>query len=633
MLLVCAVGLSQQTEGPVVDAGQKLLDILNTPITVASSVPLSVRESPGIVSIIQREEILASGARDLLEVLQFVPGFDFASDTQGVVGLGVRGNWGHDGKVLLLIDGQEMNEPLYGTLQFGGHYPIDDVLRIEIIRGPGSVVYGGYAELAVINVITRKGGTIGGAEGTFWLGKMAGASTALAQGHLSYGQSWGEYNLSLSYTRSSVPQGVGVWPVGSGTGAQILQAGDPSGLNQDFLNLKASCGELNVHYLRDGYSVQDYTQEAASSTQALRFPSELFGVDYRYEAGDWSFQPKFTIKSQRPWNYFDALTDKNIRTTGSLIGTWAASNSLKTTAGVEASQDDSEIFFSTNGIRQTYIYENRAYFFQMLWTPGFGNLDLGLRQDRHSVFGSATSPRLAFTRAEKDWHLKLLASGAFRAPSIENLLVNPGLIPERTTTYEVEAGHAMGTSSYLTANAYFLRVHNPISYANPAPGVNGYFNFDYTGSRGLEVSVRTAAREFVLQNALSLSRADDRHAEFYEVANHDSYHVGFSNLKVTSLLQWQFRQGWSLNPGLIVLGPRYGYRFGDVLPSRFGTTVLVNAFLSHRISDHFEAGLNLVNMGNTPNTYIQAYGSPQVGGNPPLPGPGREISLRISCHY
>src|SRR6185503_20212783 len=70
-------------------------------------------------------------------------------------GIGVRGNWGHEGKVLLLIDGQQMNETLYSTNQLGNHYPVDQIERIEIIRGPGSAIYGGYAELAVINVITR----------------------------------------------------------------------------------------------------------------------------------------------------------------------------------------------------------------------------------------------------------------------------------------------------------------------------------------------------------------------------------------------------------------------------------------------------------------------------------------------
>lgn len=78
-----------------------------------------------------------------MQVLQLIPGFDFGVDVEGIVGIGVRGNWAHEGKVLMLWDGLEMNEDLYSTLQFGGHYPVGQIKRIEIIRGPGSAIYGG----------------------------------------------------------------------------------------------------------------------------------------------------------------------------------------------------------------------------------------------------------------------------------------------------------------------------------------------------------------------------------------------------------------------------------------------------------------------------------------------------------
>jgi outer membrane cobalamin receptor len=609
------------------------LEILNTPITVATHVPLSLRESPGIITVLQREEILASGARDLMDVLRFVPGFEFASDTQGVVGLGVRTNWGHDGKVLLLIDGQEMNETLYGTLQFGGHYPIDNVLRIEIIRGPGSVTYGGFAELAVIKVVTRKGGNLEGAEGTFEGGRMAGASTTLARGHLAYGRAWGESDFSLSYARGTVPQGTGPWQTGALAGNRTVQAGDQSALRQDFLNLKYAWGDLNLQYLRDAYVIADYTGEGRAATSDLRFPAEYFGADYEFGLGDWSFRPRFTIKSQSPWMYTESRTDRNTRTTSSLFGTWGGSRAIRLTMGLEATQDHASIFLSSRGIRETSTYQNQAGLVQAIWSGDNGNLDLGFRYDQHNVFGVATSPRLAFTKATERWHFKILAAGAFRAPSIENLLVNPALVPERTTTYELELGHALGPATYLTANAYHLTVRNPISYGNPAPGVNGYFNFDQVGSKGIELGLRSIGRDLVVRTTLSLSRAEDRKADFYGVTGQPAYHVAFSDLKFTSQVQWQFLAGWSLNPGLLVLGPRYGYRFGETQPSRFGTTTLLNLYLSHSLSNHLEAGLNLTNLGNAPTTYIQGYGVPGTSGNPPLPGPGRELSLRVSFTF
>ena len=102
-----------------------LEELLNVQISVASKKALTLRESPGIVTLITEDEIKNSGAHDLLDVLSMVPGLQFGVDVEGAIGIGVRGNWGHEGKVLLLIDGQEMNEPLYSTIQFGEHYPVE----------------------------------------------------------------------------------------------------------------------------------------------------------------------------------------------------------------------------------------------------------------------------------------------------------------------------------------------------------------------------------------------------------------------------------------------------------------------------------------------------------------------------
>ncbi|HEX7413290.1 MAG TPA: TonB-dependent receptor plug domain-containing protein, partial [Bacteroidia bacterium] len=140
----------------------ELEKLINSLISVASKKPLNVRESPSIVTLVTADEIKNSGARDLVDVLRLVPGIDFGMDVEGVVGIGMRGNWAHEGKVLLLLDGQEMNEILYATTQFGNHFPIDQIKKIEIIRGPGSAIYGGYAEYGVINIVTKQGGDING---------------------------------------------------------------------------------------------------------------------------------------------------------------------------------------------------------------------------------------------------------------------------------------------------------------------------------------------------------------------------------------------------------------------------------------------------------------------------------------
>ncbi|MFH1049868.1 MAG: TonB-dependent receptor plug domain-containing protein, partial [bacterium] len=131
-------------------------------IAVTGQNKATITESPGIVTLITEDEIRESGARDLLDILRMVPGLDFGAELDNVIGFGVRGNNATEGKVLVLIDGQQMNETNYGSFPFGQHILPDNIKRIEIIRGPGSAIYGGMAELAVINIITRKGTDING---------------------------------------------------------------------------------------------------------------------------------------------------------------------------------------------------------------------------------------------------------------------------------------------------------------------------------------------------------------------------------------------------------------------------------------------------------------------------------------
>ncbi len=70
-----------------------LEETLNIRTSVATRNPMKLRETPGLVTVITREEIQAGGARDLIDVLKLVPEFDFGMDVQGNLGLGVRGNW------------------------------------------------------------------------------------------------------------------------------------------------------------------------------------------------------------------------------------------------------------------------------------------------------------------------------------------------------------------------------------------------------------------------------------------------------------------------------------------------------------------------------------------------------------
>ena len=170
---------------------------VNSLIAVASKKPLNLRESPSVITLITKEEINKSGARDLIDVLRLVPGIDFGVDIEGVVGIGMRGNWANEGKVLVLLDGQEMNEIISAGNMFGNHYPIEQIKKIEVIRGPGSAIYGGSAEYGVINIVTNQAEDINGicVSGTY--GQME-KDYGRRNLNLSIGKKIKDFSFSLS---------------------------------------------------------------------------------------------------------------------------------------------------------------------------------------------------------------------------------------------------------------------------------------------------------------------------------------------------------------------------------------------------------------------------------------------------
>ncbi len=113
--------------------------------------------SPSTISVITRADIEASGAYTIPDLLRLVPGMDVVVVTPSFTTIGARLNWNYENNTyLVLIDGREANNDILGQ-PFWELQPIslDDIQRIEIIRGPGSALYGANAFAGVISITTR----------------------------------------------------------------------------------------------------------------------------------------------------------------------------------------------------------------------------------------------------------------------------------------------------------------------------------------------------------------------------------------------------------------------------------------------------------------------------------------------
>src|SRR6202158_4395384 len=134
-----------------------LEELGNVEVTTASKEPKTVWRTPAAVYVLTQEDIRRSGATSLPEVLRLVPGVEVARTDSDTWALGVRGFGSTLSRsVLVLIDGRTVYTPLFA----GVYWQVQDTLlqdieRIEVIRGPGGTIWGANAVNAVINIITK----------------------------------------------------------------------------------------------------------------------------------------------------------------------------------------------------------------------------------------------------------------------------------------------------------------------------------------------------------------------------------------------------------------------------------------------------------------------------------------------
>lgn len=152
----------------------------------ASKFDQKTSEAPSSVTVIQSDEIKRYGYRTLADVLKSVPGFHVSYD-RNYSFVGARGISLGDfnSRILLLVNGHRVNNNITDGAYFDTAFLVDlDLVdRVEIIRGPGSVLYGNNAFFGVVNVITRQGKQLDGAEGS---GEYASFNTA--KGRVTYGK-------------------------------------------------------------------------------------------------------------------------------------------------------------------------------------------------------------------------------------------------------------------------------------------------------------------------------------------------------------------------------------------------------------------------------------------------------------
>ncbi len=153
-------GLAAQEPAEESYLGMSLEELLETRVVTPSKRSEGIGDAPGIISIVSRQEIAGFAALNLGQVLNRVTGAAYLTAnvfSDNVVSLRGASTTPYNNHVLILLNGRPVRDPISGGLNSAllAAFPLRSIERIEIIRGPGSVLYGSCAYAGVINIITR----------------------------------------------------------------------------------------------------------------------------------------------------------------------------------------------------------------------------------------------------------------------------------------------------------------------------------------------------------------------------------------------------------------------------------------------------------------------------------------------
>jgi iron complex outermembrane receptor protein len=498
---------------------EQLLNVEVGTVFGASRYRQRVTDAPAAVNIITHEEIERFGYRTLGELLRGVRGF-YVTNDRNYSYLGVRGfsrPGDYNTRVLLLLDGHRLNETVFDSAYIGEDsvVPMELVERVEVIRGPGSTVYGTSAFLAVVNIVTKtaaairatkvsvEGGSLGRRRATVLYGneKVAGSPLVLAgSAYASEGESSVPVpGLGLAHHMDDEQawklfgsRAYGNWLVKGLLTSRSKRI--PTGAFGTDPNDRRS-------QTKDGRSFLDVSYDGKWRGN---------GVFFRGAYDRYAYDGSYPYLAEVPG-------EPNVYSTDGARAEWLMTEAILSrrvarrhflTGGVEYRenyrQDQHGEYLEP--VPEVYLLENHssrvvaAFAQDELALSSRLTVTAGVRHDRTGDIGS-TNLRLAgiFKPVERT-SLKLLHGSAFRAPNPYELFyyVNPGpLKPERIRTTEAVWEQYVAKALRTSVSGFVYHARDLISQL-PSDEANefAFVNLDEARASGIELEAEATWREY-----------------------------------------------------------------------------------------------------------------------------------------
>ncbi len=514
-------------------------------VVTATKLPMPASATGHAVTVITGDDLRARGVRRVVDALRTVPGVAVAQlgGTGAVASVFMRG--GESDYVQVLVDGVQVNDP-GGTYDWA-HLTTDDIERIEVVRGPASVLYGSDAVAGVVQIFTRGGGNaaLRSAAAGFSAGQpQARTFDARAQLLGGRGSRVGTDNTGAaaggSYDAFDWNASLaGAFPLQSRTAlsyaatASQLKSDGAYAFNNEYDNrtfsgrlAMASLERAEVavtarhidhtfHYPTTGSgAVIDRNKFTDGTSLALGATAAYFltpQIEARAQLASYRSETGGENPADAAGDGFDRSTSDVRRRTGEVRLNAYLPRSTVTSLGVEMERQRGATTFDSDGAFGPYNSSssakrsNTAYYAQVVATPVRAlDATAGVRMDDNDQFGRFTTGRLAAgVRVASAVRLRGAYGTGFKEPTFFESYAtgfavgDPDLQPEHSRSVEVGADVSAGGFD-VGVSWFDQRFRDLIQYTFAAPaGEPNYFNIGRARAAGLEITGRTTVLQTI----------------------------------------------------------------------------------------------------------------------------------------
>ena len=482
-----------------------------TVIVTATRTPQTADAALASVTVITRKDIERQQARSVQDLLRGVPGASIANSGGAGKNTAVFMRGTESSHVLVMIDNIKVGSATSGTTAFE-NIPIDQIERIEIVRGPRSSLYGSEAIGGVIHIFTRKGDTSGGFKPNFNFG---GGSFGTLEGSVGLSRGWkqGWFNMTAS--------GIGTRGFNACNGTSnagcFVDTTDPTLYDRD--GYRNVAGSMRAGYrFQNGLEIDGSFMQSAGKTEfdgsiANRgtLMQQVFGGTARYSPTDfWRINLIGGRSREDTDNFLGKVFFSRFNTTRdtiSVLNDFTIKPNHLLTIGMDYQKDH----VKTTEAFTVHSRTNWGVFAQHQATLAKHDVQLSLRHDDNQQFGSRVTGGAGWGYPLTE-NIRLLANfgTAFKAPTFNDLYFplfsNANLRPEDSLSYEFGTRGKADWGNW-SLNVYETRIDHLIAFdvSTFAPA-----NIDQARIRGFEGILSTQIKGWQFNGNLTLLDAENR---------------------------------------------------------------------------------------------------------------------------